>query len=43
MMRAITRISSGPMPRVASPGLPRRRPLPTAGGLSSYGIVFLLA
>ena len=33
------RISSGPMPRVVSAGVPMRMPLPCRGGRSSYGIV----
>src|SRR5512139_2341693 len=39
---AISTISAFPIPRVVMHGVPRRIPLVTAGGLSSYGMAFLL-
>ena len=42
MRRATCRISSSPMPRVVSAGVPRRMPEATKGLLVSNGIVFLL-
>ena len=38
---AISTISAFPIPRVVMHGVPRRIPLVTAGGLSSYGMAFL--
>src|SRR5699024_2001274 len=43
MQSAITRISSGPMPRVVTAGVPSRTPLVTKGLRFSPGTVFLLA
>ena len=42
MIRATSRISSSPRPRVVTAGVPMRRPEVTVGGRSSNGMPFLL-